>query len=65
MDGSRMSATVEFHGQLRAWFAEIPQWKSEGDHLIELRRTGSTADPADFTIAAKSLAPSVAPSHLS
>jgi len=48
-----MSATVEFHGQLSACLAEIPQRKSEGDHLIELRRMGSTADPSDFTIARK------------
>jgi hypothetical protein len=48
-----MFATVEFHGQLSACFAEIPQRKSEGDHLIELRRMGSTADPANFPISAE------------
>src|SRR3977135_100090 len=53
VDGGRMSATVEFHGQLSACLAEIPQRKSEGDHLIELRRMGCTADPSDFTIARK------------
>src|SRR5688572_33258565 len=45
VDGGRISATVEFHGQLSACVAEIPQRKCEGDHLVELRRMDIVARP--------------------
>jgi hypothetical protein len=52
LNGSRMSATFEFHGQFRPRFTEVPQRKSERNGLIELGGTDSTADPAHFTVAA-------------
>ena len=50
VDGSRMSATVEFHGQFRARLAEISQWKAERDHGVQLWRARRAADPADFPV---------------
>src|SRR6185295_4323253 len=53
VDGGRMSAAVEFHGQRCTRFTEIPQRKAECDHGVQLWRERRTADPAHFTISAE------------
>lgn len=35
LNSGRMSAALEFHGQFRAGFTEVPQRKSESNGLVE------------------------------
>src|SRR5678815_641371 len=57
MDGRRMSATVEFHGQFHARFAKIPQWETKGNHGVQFRRASRAADPADFPVSTEEFCP--------
>lgn len=48
LNSGRMSAALEFHGQFRAGFTEVPQRKSECNGLVELGGTDGAADPTNL-----------------
>ena len=52
-NGGLVTRALHFDRQRCPGLAEIPQWKSERDRRIELRRQGRAAHPSHFTVAAE------------